>query len=330
MQIKPINRKSFSPLIRYPFLILAYTIGQPLRWLAEKTGLIHRLLRKIGLNTPMRTTMLGAFEGYTPTEHDVFVCAYSKSGTNWTMQIAYEITMCGEGNFEHIHDVVAWPDGPPGFSTDLKDDTVWQVAPTNLRVIKTHLSFQYLSYNQKARYIWVVRNPKEVFVSTYFFSQDVVFGPLMPSLLAWLHAFTSDAFPFNDWPENLSSYWPVRDRDNVLLLYYHNMIKDLPATVRKIADFLNVELTPTEFETVCHKSGFKYMKGINHKFYTSGLTPLANPNGKMIRKGKSGNSKELLTPEQQQAIDVYCKAELKRLKCDFPYDEIFATTKKIS
>ena len=47
-----------------------------------------------------------AFRGYTPTEHDVFVATFGKSGTNWMMQIAQQIAYRGEAEFEHIHHVV--------------------------------------------------------------------------------------------------------------------------------------------------------------------------------------------------------------------------------
>ena len=43
----------------------------------------------------------------------------------------------------------------------------------------------------------------------------------------------------------------------------------------------------------------------------------------MMRRGQSGASSELLTPEQQRRIDDHCRAELKRLGCDFPYDASF-------
>ena len=43
--------------------------------------------------------------------------------------------------------------------------------------------------------------------------------------------------------------------------------------------------------------------------------------GKMVRRGRAGASGELLTPEQQQRIDDFWKAELTRLGCYFPYDD---------
>jgi hypothetical protein len=44
----------------------------------------------------------------------------------------------------------------------------------------------------------------------------------------------------------------------------------------------------------------------------------------MMREGKSKAAKVLLTAEQQARVDECCRAELKKLGCDFPHDEVFA------
>ncbi len=35
---------------------------------------------------------------------------YAKSGTNWMMQIAHQLIYHGKGEYNHLHDVVPWPD----------------------------------------------------------------------------------------------------------------------------------------------------------------------------------------------------------------------------
>lgn len=63
----------------------------------------------------------------------------------------------------------------------LRDERAWRAALTVLRVIKTHLEWDRLPYSPEARYICVLCDPKDAFVSSYFFIRDVIFGPLMPS-----------------------------------------------------------------------------------------------------------------------------------------------------
>jgi Sulfotransferase domain len=101
------------------------------------------------------------------------------------------------------------------------------------------------------------------------------------------------------------------------------MKADHMGIVRQITNFLGVNLTEAEIQLVYEKSTFTYMKNIAYKFDPPALTPLSSKQANLIRKGQSGGSSELLTFEQQQQIDDYCRAELKRLGSDFPYDEMF-------
>ena len=145
----------------------------------------------------------------------------------------------------------------------------------------------------------------------------------MRSVKAWLNFFLSDSFLLISWADHLNSYWRQRSRENILILTYKEMIEGLPKVVHRIADFMGVKLTANEFGLVCKKSTFKYMQSIDYKFYPGALTPWSLKEGKMIRSGKCGNSSELLSLEQQMFIDNYCKDELQKLRCDFPYDEIW-------
>ena len=44
----------------------------------------------------------------------------------------------------------------------------------------------------------------------------------------------------------------------------------------------------------------------------------------MVRSGKSGNAKELLSTEAQQQIDEFCMRELEKLGSSFPYKALYA------
>jgi sulfotransferase family protein len=93
------------------------------------------------------------FPAYEPTAHDVLVCSYFKSGTNWTMQIAVQVAHRGRAEFEHIHDLVPWPEMPARgrFAVPLADERPRAACPTGLRVIKTHLAVGSVPYSSAAR-----------------------------------------------------------------------------------------------------------------------------------------------------------------------------------
>lgn len=298
-------------------------------WIACKLGFTRQMLQFSGrlINSPRHKTR--AFKGYQPTEHDVFICTYAKSGTNWMMQIAYQIAHRGQGEFEHIHDVVPWPDALASDMANvvsLSDQSTYHHAPTAIRVIKTHLESTYVPYSPDAKYIVVVRDPKDVFVSSYFFSSSMLPKSTMVSVDDWHDMFLSNDFQYGSWVDHVVSYWPWRNRDNVLLLTFDEMKADLEGAVGRVADLMGIELSEAEVALVIEKSSFQYMKGIEHKFAPMQPFPF-NRLGRpvMMRKGESGRSSELLSLKQQAFIDHYMKAELRRHKCDFPYDEVFGT-----
>ena len=294
----------------------------------EKLGLTERVVKTVTRQVPKRLAATNPFKSYIPTKHDVFVATYVKSGTNWMMQIAHQLVNHGKSDFEHIHYLVPWPDtkimGPTmrGYAVPVEDDSAWKASPEQKRVIKTHFDWELLPYSPDAHYIMVIRDPKDVFVSSYFFfAKHGAMGDSKLSVETWLNLFLSDRFAlWSNWATNAAGYWAQRHRSNVKIVSFKAMKRDLPGTVRMLADFLGVRATEQELQAVSEKSSFQYMKQIDEKFRMWQLIPWV-PVGPMIRKGAHGGSSELISPEQQRRIDEFCMAELKRLGCDLPYEE---------
>ncbi|MCP4350548.1 MAG: sulfotransferase domain-containing protein [Desulfobacterales bacterium] len=264
-----------------------------------------------------------AFAGYQPTHHDVFAATYTKSGTNWAIQIAQQIAHLGEAEFNHIHQVVPWPDWPFPLSIPLSDTTSQDTSPTGKRIIKTHLETEYVPYSKEAVYLVVIRDPKEVIVSHYYFSMGIpnLFRKIHPD--DWLEMCLSPKFRGSFWAEHTAGFWEWRDRPNVLVLMFSEMKADLPGAIRRIAELMDVSLTEDQFNKVLERSGFQYMKRHESQFSPLASLMMKGDNIKMIRSGKAGGSGELLSKAQQARIDRFHQAELRRLGSDFPYAEYF-------
>ena len=306
--------------------VFLYGILRPAVWSLEKLGLAPRVGGSFRKRQHRRTVAKNPFRHYVPTAHDVFVAAYVKSGTNWMMQIAHQLACHGNGDYEHIHSVVAWPDtalmGPMRrYAIPVDDPSVWMASPEQKRVIKSHYDWELLPYSEDARYISVIRDPKDVFVSSYFFFvQNSGLSPVL-SVDTWFKLFLSEKFPmWGSWAVNTASYWAARHRPNVLVVSFKSMKRDLRGTVRQVAALLDMRVSDEVIDRVCEQSSFEYMKRIDDKFRVWKMIPWGRE-GPMIRRGAQGGSSELLSPEQQRQVDEYFMTELKRLGSDFPYEE---------
>ena len=321
--IKPFRRRPLPLPARCLVGAWIHGVVAPMVYVFEGLGITERVLRNAHAGQQKRLAKRNPFKSYVPDEHDVIVATYAKSGTNWMMQIAHQLLFHGKGEFEHIHDVVPWPDSPPPlgkYAIPVEDPSVWMASPEKKRVIKTHLNWEQIPYSEKARYIAVIRDPKDVFVSNYFFAKAIG-GPAIPPLKTWYRMFVSESFLVGgSWAVNAAGYWAQRNRPNVLVLSFKSMKQDLAGTVRRVAEFLDVRVGDEVIESVCAQAGFAYMKGIDSKFSVWKMTPWSSQ-GSMMRKGVQGGSSELLSAEQQRHIDRYFTGELKRLGCDLPYDE---------
>ncbi len=185
-------------------------------------------------------------------------------------------------------------------------------------MIKTHCLKKHVPFTREARYIAVTRDPKDCAVSGYRFLQALALGPLMPRIENWIAFALSPDWP-DSWADHLAGWWEARREPNVRFITYEQRKRDHAGLVRKIAEFMGVDLTPAELVAVVEQSTFASMKAAQHKSEPGLVVPWGRENA-MMRRGATGGSSELLTPELQRRIDEHCRSELARLGCDFPYD----------
>src|SRR5580658_6226615 len=169
------ERKQLPMAARVAAGVFTECVFAPIMWGAQKLGIAGKMLASFSDKRDLEFVKTNPFRGYVPGPQDVFVMTYAKSGTNWMMQIVHQLIHHGKGEFDHIHNVVPWPDAKlmsplmRDYAIPLDQATEWQTAPERRRVIKTHFNWELLPHSEDARYIAVIRDPKDVFVSAYFF-----------------------------------------------------------------------------------------------------------------------------------------------------------------
>ncbi len=315
---KPLVLKDVLHIASYLPMMGLMKLGDRLGYGKQMTGFILKRISMSKLQTK-------AFGDYQPTEHDVFVATFVKSGTNWMMQIAQQIAHYGAAEFEHIHDVVPWPDAPMVPLISLLDPRPHMQSPTGLRIIKTHIKAHYVPYDEKAKYITVIRDPKEVFVSSYHFFGGILKVLEHVTISDWFDLLLSNQASLGGaWVAHTASFWAWRARPNVLVMTYNEMKKDPRRAIERVVDLMGVSLTELQFEEVVKRSSFAYMKQHERQFAPLQFV-FAKPvkQVKMMRSGQSGTSGELISAAQQAAIDDFCRDSLRKLGSDFPYNEVF-------
>lgn len=243
-------------------------------------------------------------------DDDIVISVPAKSGTTWTMNIVYQLLTGGTKDFRDIYEEVPWIEFLGGPEKTI-DDVLKRVAamPTNQRrAFKTHSAPPNVPYYEQAngpdiKYLVIFRNPEEALVSFRPFlgqhtdewfdlwqlPRDDLYRPDFP-------AFYSDVIDPREMQGMffgfLAAWWPLRNAPNVMFLHYSDMKNDHEATIRKIADFLNITPSSEQWSSILEYTSFNWMKQHEDKFEasTAGTVPILK-SGAMIRKGQAGQAK---------------------------------------
>ena len=166
---------------------------------------------------------------YRPAPTDVFISPNAKCGTTWMQQIVHGLRSGGSMAFDEITAVVPWLELAQDMGADVNAPQV--AAP---RAFKSHLGWDDIP--KGGRYIVVLRDPADAMVSLLRFLEGWWFETGSVSV----EEFADYYMPGSDdgiWG-HLASCWRQRGHEDVLLLGYEHMKRDLPGTVDQVAAFM--------------------------------------------------------------------------------------------
>ena len=255
-------------------------------------GLVTDHGREVGLN-------------FQPRPTDIIISPFNKSGTTWLQQIIHSLRTRGDMDFDDISRVVPWLE----MSTDLGID-IEAEQRGNPRAFKSHLTWHDVP--KGGRYIVPIRDPKDVLVSAFHFSEGWFFERGAFSLEEWAEASYMNPSEGHGYWHHLLSWWPQHERDNVFLLTFEQMKANLPETVRRVATFAGIELDNELFDLVVHQASFAFMQKHKDRFDDRlmrarseivGQLP-AGSDASKVRSGKVGSHKKELSPELNEQIDA--------------------------
>lgn len=247
----------------------------------------------------------------TARDGDIWISAAPKSGTNWMMNIVHQLLTGGDGAFDSIYSVVAWPEliERPGQPPQEILTRIEAMPTDRRRPFKSHsappeLPFITAGAEKDVKYVVVCRNPEEALVSFKVFLEQHTnaFYALWqvpkaamtrPDFTTFYREVAGPNGMHGIQFRFLASWWPLRREPNVLLLHFADLKRDLSGVTRKVARFLGIALGAVEWAKIDEYVSFDWMKKNEVKFETHTKTPVpVMEAGSMIRKGKTGAAHE--------------------------------------
>jgi aryl sulfotransferase len=247
------------------------------------------------------------WNGFAFRDDDIVVATYPKCGTTLTQQIVGQILLGPDPQlYGAAQDVSPWIDFRP--TPDARKSAE---AQTRRRYLKTHLARQHLPISPRARYVVVLRDPRDVAWS--FHNHLTGFNPefraqidansgghdyqVFDDVRDYYHAFLdgpAQQQPF--WPF-VQGWWAVRSLPNVLLVHYADIIGDMGGEVRRIAQFIGAELDEVKLALILPFCTMGHMRQV------AADDPLLNRAFKggvktFINKGVNGRWRDVLSPAE--------------------------------
>eukprot|EP00621_Florenciella_sp_RCC1693_P011547 CAMPEP_0182527288 /NCGR_PEP_ID=MMETSP1323-20130603/3746_1 /TAXON_ID=236787 /ORGANISM="Florenciella parvula, Strain RCC1693" /LENGTH=327 /DNA_ID=CAMNT_0024736255 /DNA_START=59 /DNA_END=1042 /DNA_ORIENTATION=- len=288
-----------------------------------------------------RTPYLGDNFGKWIRDGDVVVAVGAKSGTNWLLNCAHQIRAKGSDDLPWVDPLATTPwvefrqypgekfeDNLAAMNTTVLADgsklsDQWNNDKYAYRAFKTHFTPMMgaepgmdeilpIKDFPKVKFLAMARNGKDVMASFRPFWESHTpefkktwggFPPNYPTSAAMLKDLLPGGPIGHLWFNYVRSWWAAKDEDNVLLLHYNDLKKDLKGGIKKIAKFVDVELNGKEFAAVEEKCGFVWMKENGDKFnynVWNSPTPMnVMVDGTLINKGVSGRGKGFIDDDDE-------------------------------
>lgn len=280
------------------------------------------------------TTDSRRWTNYTPRDGDIVIATAPKCGTTWTQQIA-SLLVFQSPEARDIQTASPWID----FRLPPIDGVIASIdAQPHRRFLKSHLPFDAIPIYDDVKYIHVARDGRDAFMSWHNHSNnysatarqmqsaageadELIARPLPaahPSPHDHFQVWIDDApdvwlrenAPASDFFDLERSWWAERKRPNVLLVHYNDMKADLGGEMRRIADFLGMEISEEVWPGLVGAASFEFMRANGATLLPRAAMSWDKGHERFINQGTNERWRTALTTEDIARYNARAAREL--------------------
>lgn len=253
------------------------------------------------------------WQTYEPREGDIVVVTYPKCGTTW-MQRIVNMLVFQSADVRPVSKMSPWYDSRGGAPVSELNESLG--AQRFRRAMKSHVPFDGLPVYDEVRYIHVARDGRDACLSYHNHAsgftqetlnrldktgmEDASIGQPFPRIPAdpadyfhlWLtqsrlHGFT-DGYLGLSYFEFEKTYWSERSRSNLLLVHFGDLTHDLEGEMRRIAEFLDIEIEPQLWRRLVASASFETMKSQGDQLMPTLMNLFDAGKDRFFHRGQNG------------------------------------------
>ncbi|MEM7403712.1 MAG: sulfotransferase domain-containing protein [Pseudomonadota bacterium] len=235
-----------------------------------------------------------AGNAYRANPDDVIIATYPKCGTTLMQQIAHGLRTRGDMDFGEITEVVPWLETSLDMGVDVyAEQKAWP------KTFKSHQSWEEVP--KGARYIYVIRDPKDAAVSFYHFYDGWVFEPGSIDLDTFIEEFVLKGTRSGRYAAHLTSWWHKRNDADTLMLCFEDITRNLAATAELVCRFMGLEPDAERLAIATHQSSIDFMRAHKTKYDDHPIRLARNvyaglpsdASSSKVREGATGGHREM-------------------------------------
>jgi hypothetical protein len=186
---------------------------------------------------------LGKF--FLVKKNDIFITSFPKSGNTWVRLIVANLLSI-KVNIQNIDHFL-----PETYSYK---ESFYLNKLKKRRIIKSH---DYFDHRFK-KVIYVVRDPREVIVSTYFFQIKIKTIKKNYSKRKFINSFIKGKYSsnFGTWEQNVGSWHGSRNK-NIIFIRYEDLIDKPVKEIKRISNFLKIKTSNKKILQTIKNTSFK-------------------------------------------------------------------------